>query len=63
MCQSNAYITNQNSESLIMEDVAKIEILSKDQIRLVSLFGDEKEVKGVIDEINLLSHKIIISAL
>ncbi len=60
MCQSNAYFFSNNKEELILEDVAKIELLDNNKIKLISLFGEEKEVSGEIEEINLLSHKIFI---
>jgi predicted RNA-binding protein len=62
MCQSNAYFSSNNNEELILEDVAKIELLDDNKIRLVSLFGEEKEVEGSLEEVNLLSHKIFIKA-
>ena len=61
MCQSNAYFKNSKGEELILEDVAKIDFTDDDKIRLVSLFGEEKDVAGTIEEINLLSHKIYIN--
>ena len=60
MCQSNAYLKKNNEEELLLEDVARIEILDNNIIKLVSLFGEEKEIKGTLGEINLLSHKIFI---
>ena len=60
MCQSNAYFSLNNREELILEDVAKIEFLNNNKIKLISLFGEEKEVVGSLDEVNLLSHKIFI---
>ena len=62
MCQSNAYFSSNNNEELILEDVAKIELLDDNKIRLVSPFGEEKEVEGSLEEVNLLSHKIFIKA-
>ncbi len=61
MCQSNAYFLSKNSEELILEDVAKIEFINDNCIKLISLFGEEKEVNGSLTEVNLLSHKIFIN--
>jgi len=61
MCQSNAYFKIGDKEELILEDVAKIDFPEENKIKLTSLFGEEKEVEGTIEEINLLSHKIFIS--
>ncbi len=62
MCQSNAYFKNGGNEELILEDVATMEFKDNNMIRLVSLFGEEKEVTGTLEEVNLLSHKIFIKA-
>ncbi len=63
MCQSNVYFKRDSKEELIFEDVAKIEFKENNVIRLVSLFGEEKEVQGELEEVNLLSHKIFINDL
>ena len=63
MCQSNVYFKRDSKEELIFEDVAKIEFKEHNVIRLVSLFGEEKEVQGELEEVNLLSHKIFINDL
>jgi predicted RNA-binding protein len=62
MCQSNAYFKKGDTEELILEDVAKIEFKDDNIIKLVSLFGEEREVKGELEEVNLLSHKIFITS-
>ncbi len=60
MCQSNAYLIDDNNEELILEDVAKLLFENDNQIRLISLFGEEKSVKGELDKVDLLNHKIFI---
>ncbi len=60
MCQSNAYLIDGNNEELILEDVAKLLFENDNQIRLISLFGEEKSVKGELDKVDLLNHKIFI---
>ncbi|WP_035292134.1 CooT family nickel-binding protein [Clostridium sp. KNHs214] len=60
MCESTAYLITPKGEEKIMEYV--VEVLPKEdgKIFLADLLGDEKIVDGVLKEIKLLDHKIII---
>ncbi len=59
MCEANAYIYEDGEEKLYLESV---DILKPegDRIYLRNLFGEQKEFKGKIREISLLSHKIVL---
>lgn len=59
MCQSTAYLLKDGKEEEVMADIATI-IPEGAKLRLVSLFGEEKEVEASIQEINLLGHKILL---
>jgi predicted RNA-binding protein len=59
MCQSTAYILKDGKEEEIMADIATI-IPEGKKLRLITLFGEEKEVEASITEINLLLHKILL---
>lgn len=59
MCQSTAYIIKDGKEEELMADIATI-IPEGKKLRLVSLFGEEKEVEASIEQINLLGHKILL---
>jgi predicted RNA-binding protein len=59
MCQSTAYVLKDGQEQEIMADIATI-IPEGKRLRLISLFGEEKEIEATIQEINLLGHKIIL---
>jgi len=59
MCQSTAYMLKDGKEEEIMADIATIVPAGK-RLRLISLFGEEKEVEASIQEINLLRHKIFL---
>ena len=59
MCEANAYIIGNGEESLLMEAVDKV-IPEEDGIRLVSIFGDQKFIKGYIHSISLVEHKVFI---
>lgn len=58
MCEANAYLLEDNNkESLIMEAVDKV-LPEEDGIRLVSIFGDQKFIKGRIHSLSLVDHKV-----
>jgi predicted RNA-binding protein len=59
MCQSTAYILKDGTEEELMADIATI-IPDGKKLRLISLFGEEKEVEASIEHINLLGHKILL---
>jgi predicted RNA-binding protein len=63
MCESNVYLKKDNQEQLIMENVAAITPVDKDTFLLRGLLGDRMEVKAVVEDINLMGHKIILKAL
>ncbi len=60
MCESNVYLKNGDTETLIMENVAAITPSGENTFFLKGLLGEQKEVKGVIEDINLMGHKIIL---
>jgi predicted RNA-binding protein len=59
MCEANAYLKEADRETLIMEAVDKVEP-DEDGIRLVSIFGDQKFIKGRIHSLSLVDHKVFI---
>ncbi|HSL60878.1 MAG: CooT family nickel-binding protein [Desulfotignum sp.] len=62
MCESNVYLIENNTETLIMENVAAISPAGENRFVLRGLLGDQKQVSGIIEEINLMGHKIILRA-
>jgi len=58
MCESNVYLATEEAEELVMEDVTSIRPEGQGY-RLVSLFGEEKLVRGRIREIDLLKHRVV----
>ncbi|MCK9150583.1 CooT family nickel-binding protein [Methanobacterium alcaliphilum] len=56
MCESNAYSTD---GSILMEDVISIKIEGED-IHMVDILNQRKDLKGTIVEIDLDAHKIYI---
>lgn len=63
MCESNVYLKKNDVEKLIMENVATITPAGKDSFVLQGLLGERMEVTGIIEDINLMGHKIILKAL
>ncbi|MCG8684633.1 MAG: CooT family nickel-binding protein [Desulfobacterales bacterium] len=60
MCEANAYLMEKDgSESLLMEAVDKVEP-DGDGIRLISIFGEQKFIKGKIHALSLVDHKVFI---
>ncbi len=59
MCEANAYIYEDGEERLYLENV---DILRPEgeKIYMRNLFGEQKEFKGRIREISLISHKIVL---
>lgn len=59
MCEANAYLLREGKEELILESVDKIEN-EGGRIRIESIFGEQKVVKGQIRSMSLVDHKIVI---
>ncbi len=59
MCESIAYLVTENGEEKIMENVVYA-VPSKDSVFLEDILGDQKTVAGILKEIKLLDHKILI---
>ncbi len=63
MCESNVYVRQNGREELVMENVAAITPSGENTFLLKGLLGESREIKGVIEDINLMGHKIILKAL
>ncbi|MCK4767751.1 MAG: CooT family nickel-binding protein [Desulfobacula sp.] len=65
MCEANAYLVETDSKSgesneiLLMEAVDKVEP-DEDGILLISIFGEQKFIKGHIHALSLVDHKVYI---
>jgi predicted RNA-binding protein len=59
MCEANAYVYNEGSEELYLENV---DIMRPEdgKILLKNLFGEQKVFEGRIREISLLRHRIVL---
>ncbi len=59
MCEAAAYVLRNGQEELLLPDVDLIEP-EGDGLRLVNIFGEQKVIKGNIERVNLINHKIIL---
>ncbi len=59
MCEANAYLLKEGQEELILEAVDRVES-EGDQIKIESIFGEQKLVHGRIRSMSLVNHKILI---
>ncbi len=59
MCEANAYIMKNNNSELIMEAVDRV-VPEEEGVLLVSIFGEQKFIKGYIHSLSLVDHKIYI---
>ncbi len=59
MCESTAYVIRDGKEEKVFEDVAHV--LPKDgKVILTGVLGRQMELNAVIEEMDLMSHKIIL---
>ena len=57
MCEANAYLVTEEEPELIMEAVDVIEP-DEDGLKLISIFGEQKFIRGHIHSLSLIDHKI-----
>ncbi|MGD8836846.1 MAG: CooT family nickel-binding protein [Desulfobacteraceae bacterium] len=62
MCEANAYLIKEEQEELLMEAVNTVTPEGDNNWRLVSIFGNQKTVKGRIIGMKLVDHKIYFEA-
>ena len=59
MCLSKAYVDTGGKRELLAEEVASLGF-DKDKLLLKTLFGEQKEVKANIKQIDFMTHTIIL---
>ncbi len=60
MCEASAYIiTKDGQEKLLLEDVDLVEP-TNGEVRLVSIYGEQKVVKGRIKSMSLVNHRLVL---
>jgi predicted RNA-binding protein len=59
MCEANAFFIRNGEEELLLEAVDLVEPEENGQFRLVSIFGEQKIIKGKLKGMNLVNHRIL----
>lgn len=59
MCQSSVYLVKDDREELVMEDVSVI-TPQGEELLLVGMLGEKKQVKAKIKELQLMDHRILL---
>lgn len=62
MCEANAYLDKNGTEELVLESVDLIEPEDDGSFRLVSIFGEQKIIKGRLKGMNLVDHRVVFTA-
>jgi predicted RNA-binding protein len=63
MCEANAYFYENGKEEMVLESVDVVEPKEQSGFRLVSIYGDQKTIKGRLKIMNLVNHKIVFEAI
>ncbi len=58
MCEATAYLLKDGDEELLLESVDLIEPEEDGNIKLVSIFGEQKVIQAKIKKMALVDHKI-----
>jgi predicted RNA-binding protein len=59
MCEANVYLDQNGLEEMILEAVDVIEPQENHTFRMVTIFGEQKTIRGRLKMMNLVDHKII----
>jgi predicted RNA-binding protein len=59
MCEANAFVWQEGREERILDSVDEVEIQG-DEIRIVSIFGEQKVVRGKFKSYSAAERKILI---
>ena len=59
MCEAAVYLLRDGQEELLLESVDQLET-REGQIKMVNIFGEQKEVRAKIKRLSLVAHKIIL---
>ncbi len=59
MCESTVYLKDGREEKVLMKEVAAIRPQGG-KLLLTSVLGDQLEVEGVVAELDLMGHRIVV---
>ncbi|MCI1946181.1 CooT family nickel-binding protein [Clostridium luticellarii] len=60
MCESTAYLVTPEGERKIMDYVVDIVPKENGRLSLTDILGEEEIIEGMLKEVRLLEHKIVI---
>ncbi|MBI6873905.1 CooT family nickel-binding protein [Clostridium aciditolerans] len=60
MCESTAYLITPEGERKVMDYVVDVVPKENGKLLLTDLLGEEQLIEGMLKEVRLLEHKIII---
>jgi predicted RNA-binding protein len=59
MCEAAVYLLRDGQEELLFESVDQLET-REGQIKMVNIFGEQKEIRAKIKRFSLVDHRIIL---
>lgn len=59
MCESTAYVLTDGREEMFFEDIETLEV-NGEEIRMMSVFGEEKTIRAKPIRFSLVEHKILL---
>ena len=62
MCEAAAYLVKNGQEELVLESVDTLES-REEGLKMVSIFGEELQIKAKVKALSLVDHKIILEPL
>ena len=62
MCEAAAYLLKDGQEELLLESVDQLET-GNGEVKMVNIFGEQKEIRAKIKLLSLVDHKIILEPL
>ncbi|WP_300669449.1 CooT family nickel-binding protein [Desulfoluna sp.] len=60
MCEASAYLITDGEPELIMEAVDVAIPTEEGELKLINIFGEQRFIKGAIESLSLVDHKIFI---
>jgi predicted RNA-binding protein len=61
MCDLNAYVKKQGKEELLLESVNQVRV-ENGEVTVRNLFGEEKKIRGAVNEVSLVKNRVVIEA-
>ncbi len=58
MCEAHAFILQKGEEQKIFENVDEVYV-EGEEVKMISIFGEQKIIPGKLRSMNLVGHKIL----